>query len=108
VFELLGITGIAISVAAYLPQVVHLAREHCSAGVSRRAWTMWLASSVLVGALAVHRGDSVFILLQASSLTSAAAILFLARRYRGMLCATHEHLTPSRSGAVRQRFAANP
>jgi PQ loop repeat len=55
VFELLGLTGIAISVAAYLPQVVHLAREHCSAGVSRRAWTMWLASSLLVGALAVHR-----------------------------------------------------
>jgi lipid-A-disaccharide synthase-like uncharacterized protein len=95
VFEFLGIAGIAISVAAYLPQVVHLAREHCSAGVSRRAWAMWLASSLLVGALAVHRGDSVFILLQASSLTSAAAILFLARRYRGMVCATHAHLTPA-------------
>jgi lipid-A-disaccharide synthase-like uncharacterized protein len=94
VFEVLGVTGIAISVAAYLPQVVHLAREHCSAGVSWRAWAMWLVSSVLVGALAVHRGDSVFILLQASSLTSAAAILFLARRFRGMVCATHAHLTP--------------
>jgi len=93
VFEFLGIAGIAISVAAYLPQTVHLAREHCSAGVSPRAWAMWLASSLLVGALAVHRGDSVFILLQASSLTSAAAILFLARRYRGMVCATHAHLT---------------
>jgi lipid-A-disaccharide synthase-like uncharacterized protein len=101
VFELLGITGIAISVAAYLPQVVHLAREHCSAGVSRRAWAMWLASSLLVGTLAVHRGDSVFILLQASSLTSAGAILFLARRYRGMVCATHAHLYSSGSGAVR-------
>ena len=31
VFEILGIAGIAISVAAYMPQVVHLAREHCSA-----------------------------------------------------------------------------
>jgi lipid-A-disaccharide synthase-like uncharacterized protein len=106
-FELLGITGIAISVAAYLPQVVHLAREHCSAGVSWRAWAMWLASSLLVGALAVHRGDSVFILLQASSLTSAAAILFLARRYRGMVCATHAHLLPGGSGVRHQRFAAN-
>jgi lipid-A-disaccharide synthase-like uncharacterized protein len=95
-FEFLGITGIAISVAAYLPQVVHLAREHCSAGVSRRAWAMWLASSLLVGVLAVHRGDSVFILLQVSSLTSAAAILFLARKYRGMACAAHAHPAPSR------------
>ena len=99
-FEFLGIAGIAISVAAYLPQVVHLAREHCSAGVSRRAWAMWLVGSLLVGALAVHRGDSVFILLQASSLTSAAAILFLARRYRGMVCATHAHLTPAAAPSV--------
>ena len=81
--------GIAISVLAYVPQVVHLGREHCSAGVSGRAWAMWLASSLLVGALAVDRGDPVFILLQSSSLASAAIILFLAHRYRGMVCAAH-------------------
>jgi hypothetical protein len=44
---------------AYVPQVVHLGKEHCSAGVSRRAWAMWLVSSLLVGTLAVHRGDLV-------------------------------------------------
>jgi len=60
VFETLGIAGIAIAMLAYVPQVVHLGREHCSAGVSRRAWMMWLASSVLVGSLAIHRGDLVF------------------------------------------------
>jgi lipid-A-disaccharide synthase-like uncharacterized protein len=89
VFEFLGVAGIAISMLAYLPQVVHLAREHCSAGVSRRAWAMWLVSSLLVGTLAVHRGDLVFILLQISSLTSAAVILTLAHRYRGMVCEVH-------------------
>jgi lipid-A-disaccharide synthase-like uncharacterized protein len=89
VFELLGIGGIAISALAYLPQVVHLAREHCSAGVSRRAWAMWLVSSLLIGALALHRRDPVFILLQITSLMSAAIILFLAHRYRAMVCATH-------------------
>ena len=52
IFELLGITGISIGVVAYVPQVVHLAREHCSAGVSGRAWAMWLTSSLLIGALA--------------------------------------------------------
>jgi uncharacterized protein with PQ loop repeat len=88
-FEVLGVIGIAISVLAYLPQVVHLAREHCSAGVSGRAWGMWLASSLLVGALALHRHDAVFILLQLSTLTSAAVILFLVHRYRGLVCATH-------------------
>jgi lipid-A-disaccharide synthase-like uncharacterized protein len=89
VFELLGVAGIAISMLAYMPQVVHLAREHYSAGVSRRAWAMWLVSSLLVGTLAVHRGDLVFILLQISSLTSAAVILMLAQRYRGMVCEVH-------------------
>lgn len=88
-FELIGVVGIAISVVAYLPQVVHLANERCSAGVSRRAWAMWLLSSVLVGALALHRGDAVFLLLQISSLTSAAIILALAHKYRGLSCETH-------------------
>jgi hypothetical protein len=103
VFEILGIIGIAISIAAYVPQVVHLGREHCSAGVSSRAWAMWLASGVLVGLLAVHRRDAVFILLQISSLTSAAVILFLARRYRGMVCAAHAHLVPARPSAMADR-----
>ncbi|MEO8687892.1 MAG: hypothetical protein ABI611_06700 [Solirubrobacteraceae bacterium] len=94
-FELLGMAGIAIATLAYVPQVVHLGKEHCSAGVSRRAWAMWLVSSLLVGTLAVHRGDLVFIALQISSLTSAAIILFLAQRYRGMVCAVHRIPLPA-------------
>lgn len=92
VFELLGISGISIGVSAYVPQVVHLWREHCSAGVSPRAWAMWLTSSLLIGALALHRHDPVFIGLQASSLTSTAVIVFLAHRYRGMTCEAHGHV----------------
>ena len=88
-FEVMGVVGIAISVLAYLPQVVHLAREHCSAGVSGRAWAMWLTSSILVGALALHRHDAVFVLLQLSTLTSALIILLLVHRYRGLVCAAH-------------------
>ena len=70
------------------PRVVHLGKEHCSAGISRRAWAMWLVASLLVGAVAVHRGDLVFIALQFSTLTSAAIILILAQKYRGRVCAT--------------------
>jgi lipid-A-disaccharide synthase-like uncharacterized protein len=92
VFELLGVAGISIGVLAYVPQVVHLAREHCSAGVSSRAWAMWLTSSLLIGALALHRHDPVFIALQASGLTSTAVIVFLTHRYRGMACEAHAHL----------------
>jgi len=63
VFEILGIAGITVSMLAYVPQVIHLGREHCSAGISRRAWAMWLLGSLLVGTLAVHRGDLVFMAL---------------------------------------------
>jgi uncharacterized protein with PQ loop repeat len=69
VFEILGIAGITISMLAYVPQVVHLGKEQCSAGISRRAWAMWLVASLLVGAVAVHRGDLVFIALQLSTMT---------------------------------------
>ena len=105
-FDVLGIAGVAISVLAYLPQVVHLAREHCSAGVSGRAWSMWLASSLLVGALALHRHDPVFILLQLSTLSSAAVILFLVHRYRGLLCATHAHAYALAAEARRDQPAS--
>ncbi len=88
-FEILGVAGIAISVAAYVPQIVHLGREHCSEGVSSKAWAMWLAAAVLVGAMAVAHRDAVFVALQASSVASGAVILSLARRYRGMRCASH-------------------
>ena len=37
------------SMRAHVPQVIHLGREHCSAGISRRAWAMWLVGSMLVG-----------------------------------------------------------
>jgi len=99
-FEALGILGIAISVVAYVPQVVHLGREHCSAGISRGAWGMWLASGLLVGALAVSRRDPVFILLQIANLTSTAVVLFLSWRYRGMVCAVHAH-ERVRAGSAR-------
>jgi lipid-A-disaccharide synthase-like uncharacterized protein len=87
--ELVGFAGISVSALAYAPQVIHLAREHCSAGVSVRAWAMWLAGSLLVGVVALERRDPVFIALQLSTLASAAVIVMLARRYRGMRCASH-------------------
>jgi lipid-A-disaccharide synthase-like uncharacterized protein len=107
VFEVFGAAGIGISMLAYLPQIFHLGHEHCSAGVSRRAWAMWLTSNVLVGALAVHRGDSIFIVLQATSLISATAILLLAHRYRGMVCEAHARQFSGHLADVSDRFASD-
>ena len=96
-FEVLGMVGIGLSVIAYLPQMTHVAKEHCSAGVSVRAWRMWLVSSLLIGSLAVYRLDYVFVALAATSLASSAIILILAGRYRGMACATHQGSPPPTS-----------
>jgi lipid-A-disaccharide synthase-like uncharacterized protein len=106
VFELLGVAGISLGVLAYVPQVLHLWREHCSAGISARAWTMWLTSSLLIGALALHRHDPVFIALQVSSLTAAAVIVLLTRRYRGMTCEVHAYRLVS--GGRAQDRATDP
>lgn len=104
-FEILGILGIAISVGAYLPQVIHLAREHCSAGVSSRAWAMWLIGGLLIAVVAVERRDPVFMILQLNSLVLAAVILVLARKYRGMACSSHAHTFPEPSAyATNEHF----
>ena len=102
--EGLGIVGIAISVIAYLPQIAHLGKKHCSAGISRRAWTMWLVSSLLVGALAIDRGDPVFILLQASTHGVRGRHSIFGHRYRGMVCEFHSlSVRPFRPGKPRAR-----
>lgn len=107
-FEILGMVGIGLSVVAYLPQVSHLVREHCSAGISTRSWQMWLVSSVAVGSLAVYRGDYVFITLAATSLFSAVVILFLTRRYRGMDCASVVDHSPHDPTTVADAAPLNP
>jgi hypothetical protein len=63
---------------------------------------MWLTSSLLVGALAVHREDMVFIILQLSTVASATVILFLAHKYRGMACEAHAHAARHRPRCRRR------
>jgi uncharacterized protein with PQ loop repeat len=46
--DVIGLTGAAIAGYAYLPQIIHLIKERCSAGISRTAFALWFLSSVLV------------------------------------------------------------
>jgi lipid-A-disaccharide synthase-like uncharacterized protein len=85
----------------YLPQILHLARERCSAGVSLVAWEIWLLSSFLVLAHAFEMFDPVFMTLQAVHIVAILLIIWLARRYRGMTCAFHRLLaSPSVESAI--------
>jgi len=51
--EIAGFVGAGLAGAAYVPQISHLIRARCSAGISRLAFGVWLLSSLLITARAV-------------------------------------------------------
>src|SRR5262247_2658219 len=42
-----GYAGTAVMIAAHAPQIWHLCRERCSAGISVRAYALWIGGSLL-------------------------------------------------------------
>jgi hypothetical protein len=67
---------------------------------------MWLISSVLILALALHQREPVFVALQVINLASIAVTLLLARKYRGMVCDFHAHLASKRRTTTTGRTAS--
>ena len=103
VSQILGFLG-TISVAiGYLPQICHLVRERCSAGVSIVAWQIWLIASFLIFSHAFEVVDLVFITLQSVHIVAIILIISLARRYRGMTCAFHRLLASQAVGNTTGR-----
>jgi uncharacterized protein with PQ loop repeat len=106
--ELLGLSGASLAGYAYLPQISHLIRERCSAGISRRAFTLWLAASVLMTVHAVLLPAMVFIVLGVIQIAAITTILVYSARYRGLVCPTHavsparDSVQPASSSAKHQ------
>ncbi len=90
IWQIGGFLGIALGAAAYVPQIVHLANEHCSAGVSLKAWALWAVAAVLIGFQALRSDESVFVWLQVVGFLASATIFALGWRYRGMRCPVHQ------------------
>lgn len=86
---ILGLVGALISGIAYLPQIIHLFKEQCSAGISRNAYTLWVASSVLITLSAIYIQAIVFIVLGVVQILATAIILILSTKYRGQVCLFH-------------------
>ena len=76
-------------IAAYAPQIWHLYREHCSAGISVRANALWIAGSLLFLGHAAVIKDPVFTLVQVVNVLALSTIVVLARRYSGQACELH-------------------
>lgn len=87
--EILGFIGTGLVAVAYVPQILHLHKEHCSAGISVKAYSLWCAASALFLAHAVMIRDTVFILVQLINLVAIAVITVLVRRYERHICSTH-------------------
>jgi uncharacterized protein with PQ loop repeat len=95
--ELIGLSGAALAAYAYLPQIAHLIREHCSAGLSERAFALWLASSVLMTTHALTINSLVFILLGAEQMMATGVIAFFCHRYRDEACPSRGDLRAARA-----------
>src|SRR5712692_1330013 len=89
VAESLGFAGTGGVAVAYVPQIIHLYREHCSAGISLKAYLLWCVSSILflIHAAMIH--DTVFTLAQVVNLADIAVITILVKRYGRHVCLLH-------------------
>ncbi len=87
--EIAGFTGAGLAGAAYVPQISHLVRARCSAGISRLAFGVWLLASFLVTARAIAIHASVFIMLGGIQIVATTLIVFYATRYEDMYCPRH-------------------
>jgi uncharacterized protein with PQ loop repeat len=90
--NLIGLSGALIAGYAYLPQIRHLIKEQCSAGISRGAFALWLISSVLVTINAIYIQSIVFVVLGAIQICSTGIICLYSTRYKDQLCPFHAHL----------------
>ena len=87
--EIAGFVGAALAGAAYVPQILHLIRARCSAGISRLAFQVWLLASLLTTARAVAIHAAVFIALGGTQIVATALIMLYATRYKDTFCPVH-------------------
>jgi PQ loop repeat protein len=99
--EIAGFAGAGLAGAAYVPQISHLIRARCSAGISRPAFAVWLLSSVLITARAVAIHAGVFIVLGGVQIVATALIMLYAARYKDTPCLSHLGGQPAATAAAQ-------
>src|SRR5205814_4861261 len=107
--EIAGFAGAGLAGAAYVPQIRHLVKAHCSAGISPPAFETWLLAALLTTAhaIAIHAG--VFIVLGGIQIVATALIMFYATRYKDTPCLSPPASPASAKMATRTgNSAANP
>ena len=94
--EIIGLIGAALTVIAYLPQAIHIKKEHCSGGISRGSWLIWLLATILLLIYAVTTNNRIFILLEIVNVIAIIIILMLIKVYGKRVCHSIEPLIKKR------------
>jgi hypothetical protein len=89
--QIAGFVGAGLAGAAYVPQISHLIKARCSAGISRLAFAVWFLASVLTTARAIAIHAGVFIVLGGIQIVATALIMLYAARYKDTPCPSHLH-----------------
>ena len=105
--EIAGFAGAGLAGAAYVPQISHLIRARCSAGISRLAFEVWLLASVLVTARAIAIHAGVFIVLGGIQIVATALIMVYAARYKDTPCPIHLPRQPGAKTATGTGTSGN-
>lgn len=64
--EIAGYADAALAGAAYVPQISHMVRERCVAGISPPGFLVWFVASSLILVRAVATAEMVFVLFSAA------------------------------------------
>jgi uncharacterized protein with PQ loop repeat len=94
--QVLGAGATAVVVAGYVPQIAHLMRQRCTAGMSVPAFSLWCLASLLFLIHAAIIEDGVFIAVQTVNLVAGALIVVFCTKYKGRVCAFHRQLYQGR------------
>jgi uncharacterized protein with PQ loop repeat len=106
--EIAGFVGAGLSGAAYVPQISHLIRARCSAGISQPAFEVWLLASVLTTTHAIAIRAGVFIALGAIQIVATALIMLYAARYKDTPCPSHLPGQPTAKARVPREMSLVP
>ena len=87
--QVLGVVATGLVIAGYVPQIVHLIRERCTAGISILAFVVWCVASFLFLIHATMIRHVVFIGVQAVNLVAGGLIIWFARKHEGHVCPYH-------------------
>lgn len=101
VSQIVGFAGTALVITGYVPQIHHLIKERCTAGVSVPAFAVWWAASLLFLVHATMIRDVVFVGVQIVNLAAGGVIVVFCKKYDGQVCPFHvrQFSVPTRGDA---------